>query len=330
LKIITVTLNPCIDRLCTVSHFTPGGLNRVCLVRSDIAGKGINVAIALKNLGLSPICMGINFAQNGAELTQKLDLLGVQHDFITAEGAIRENLKLREESTGIMTEINQPGAFVSEEIQARLIKKIADAGANSDGILVLSGSRPQGIAADFYARLCNAWRGKIFVDTEGEALKLALSTGKVFAIKPNLFELETAFGVKLSGADEIAAFCREKLLAPSRNENLEIVCVSMGAEGAVLATRSGSFFCPALPVQAKGLAGAGDAMVAGCARRTAITGGASANVGVLSKPDGLSGMEILSDAMAAAAASVILEGTQMCTAQGFRKMLEIMPEIREI
>jgi len=309
-EIVTVNLNPCIDWVCIVPEYTHGGLNRVRRVRSDVAGKGINVAVALKNLGLEPLCVGFNFSENGFLLTEKLDALGVRHDFIETDGAIRVNMKLYEESTDIMTEINQPGAFASEEIQTKLLKKIKSLDSEK-GILVLSGSRPEGVAADFYAQICKLWSGKIFLDTEGEALKCALETGLSFALKPNLYEIESTFGVICSNSAEIVSFCREKLFVGK----VKVICVSMGKDGAVLVTRDNAFFCPALNVQAKGLAGAGDAMVAGL---------------VYAIVKNLSEEEFLPTAMATAAASVILEGTQMCTLEGFTNMLKIMPEITRI
>jgi 1-phosphofructokinase len=295
---IIVNLNPCIDWQCTVPQVVHGGLNRVKRTRADIAGKGINVAAALKNLGHDPLCTGFNFAENGALLTQRLDTLGVRHDFIEAEGAVRVNMKLYEESTGIMTEFNQSGAFVSENAQNELLEKIKNF-KREDDILVISGSRPEGVSADFYARICGAWRGRIFLDTEGEALIRALESAELFALKPNLFELESTFGVKLKTPREIADFCRERLIS----RGVKIVCVSMGAEGAVLVTSENAYFCPALDISAKGVHGAGDAMVAG-----------------LIHADKLPEEELLPSATAAASATVILEGTQMCTLEGFSEM----------
>ncbi|MCL1844350.1 MAG: 1-phosphofructokinase family hexose kinase, partial [Defluviitaleaceae bacterium] len=289
MKIITVNLNPCIDWQYSVQNFTHGGLNRVRRTREDIAGKGINVAIALKNLGASPLCTGFNFAENGGLLTSKLDACGISHDFIEVPGAIRTNIKMYEESTGEMTELNQPGAFVPEEFQEKLLCKLKNFDKNA--ILVLSGSRPQGVPADFYAKICRDRSGTIFLDTEGEALRLAIETGKIFAVKPNLFELEALGG---------------KTFSKVSPQNLpKLVCISMGADGAVMVTQGGETFAPALDVEVRGVAGAGDAMVAGM---------------VYALATGAPQEDFLRYAVAAAAASVALDGTQMCTREGFDKM----------
>ncbi|MCL2386534.1 MAG: hexose kinase [Defluviitaleaceae bacterium] len=319
MKIIVVSLNPCIDWQYTVPKYEHGELNRVQRTRSDVAGKGINVAIALKNLGLSPLCVGFNFAENGALLTQRLDALGVRHNFVEVNGAIRVNIKLYEETTKTMTELNQSGAFVAESAQAELLAKLENLNDEA-GILVLSGSYPQGVPVDFYASICQKWRGKIFLDAEGEALVRAVDTGCVFAIKPNLFELTGAFGVsqreRLSAENpiEIAKFCREEIFSHSRRRgNLEIVCVSMGANGAVFATPENAFYCPALDVIAKGVAGAGDSMVAGM---------------VYAYAKNFPRTKFLPCAMAAAAASITLDGTEMCTLEGFNTQYAKLHDFR--
>jgi len=328
-------------------------MNRVRRTRQDIAGKGINVCVALKNMGLDPLCIGFNFAENGDILTSHLDALGIRHDFITIDGAIRTNIKLYEES-GTMTELNQPGAFVpvlfQEELEmklrssapfspfsqvqsARHCEKQRDEAVQSSnepldcftyarndekGILILSGSRPQGVPADFYARLCEAWiqsdsQNIVFFDTEGEALRLALeSKAAPFAIKPNLFELESTFGVKLNSPQEIADFCRGEIMTPEKQNRPAVVCVSMGGDGAVLVTPTKSYFCPALGIEVRGVQGAGDAMVAGLVY--AVTSNA---------PEA----ELLPHAMAAAAASVIRDGTEMCSRDDFDAM---MTQAREL
>ncbi|MCL2197330.1 MAG: hexose kinase [Defluviitaleaceae bacterium] len=297
MNIVVVNLNPCVDWMYTVPSYVHGGLNRVRHTRRDIAGKGTNVTIALKNLGFSPVCTGFNFVDNGTILTGKLDELAVVHDFVDCEGAIRTNIKMYEESTGVMTELNQPGAFVAAAEQEKLLKKINALNTCGDDILILSGSYPQGVPADFYARISGAWRGRVFLDTEGEAARICIRTAPPFAIKPNLFELESTFGG--TGVE----FVRDKILS----HGVKIACVSKGAEGAFLVTDAGEYSAPAPDIPVRGVAGAGDSMVAGL---------------VYALYHGLPEQEYLSAAMAAASASVILEGTEMCTREGFMAMLE--------
>jgi 1-phosphofructokinase len=226
--ITIVNLNPCIDWQYNVPTFAYGGMNRVRRTYASAASKGTNVAVVLKNLGQAPACVGFNFAEGGQQVTEKFDSIGIVHDFDMLPGAVRVNIKLYEETTGAMTELNQPGAFVPEAYVTRLAEKVA-ALSRPGGVLVLNGSLPAGVPADIYAKLTASWQGQVFLDAEGEPLRLALAgDAKPYAIKPNLYELESAFGVKLSTPRAVADFCREYI------RGVPLVCVSMGVEGAVL------------------------------------------------------------------------------------------------
>jgi len=223
---------------------------------------------------------------------EKFDLYGIPHDFETVDGAVRVNIKIFEESTGTMTELNQPGGFVPEICVQKLEDKVREL-SNPNGILVLTGSLPVGVDETIYAKLTAIWSGKVFLDADGNTLCHALA-GKVkpYAVKPNLFELENAFGMKQPTRDIL---------------DVELACVSMGADGAILLTPDTSYFCPALDIEPRGIQGAGDAMVAGL---------------ILATVRNLPPQETLRYAVAAAAASVVREGTEMCTREGFEAMLK--------
>ncbi|MCL2287307.1 MAG: hexose kinase [Firmicutes bacterium] len=308
--ITVVNLNPCIDWQYHVPAFTYGGMNRVRRTYESAASKGTNVAVVLKNLGQSPSCIGFNFADGGEKLTKKLDSLDIHHDFETVEGAVRVNIKLYDDSTGEMTELNQPGEFVPEIYVQKLEEKVAALSRKygESGILVLSGSLPAGVPKNIYAALSTLWGGKVFLDGEGDILRLALEADKkLYAIKPNLFELESTFGVKFAASKDIADFCR----ACDILKDIPFICVSMGAEGAVLVTPTASYFCPGLGVDVRGVQGAGDSMVAGLIH------------GVLSQ---VTTPELLRYAVAAASASVTLDGTDLCKRAGFDAMLQKTPQ----
>jgi 1-phosphofructokinase len=302
LMIMTVTLNPCIDKTLTIASFTHGGMNRVIHERQDIAGKGINVSAALAGLGCESVCTGFNYADNGVLVMEYLDGLGIAYNFISVPGTVRTNIKLFEQDTQVMTEINQSGAYVSPgSVEALLafIKK------EQPEWLVLSGSRPQGIAADIYARILEQSAGYTILDTEGEALRLGLScVKKPFLIKPNLYELENAFNVHLPTHRDISEFCNGLL-----GGGLVYVCVSMGKDGALLIGAEGTFFAEAPDIPVRGTQGAGDSMVAG------FLWGLAQNLGA---------GELLRCAVAAASASVVREGTLLCEGEGFTKMLKLV------
>ena len=342
-----MSLNPSIDWQWATPSFVYGGLNRAKSGERYAAGKGINVCVALKNLGLDPLCKGFNFRESGSFITGALDERGVRYDFVTVDGAVRVNIKLYDDATGKMTELNQPGDYVpdraveelyskilvgkvagqpqsrrcerSEAIQHKQLPNTASGllrYARNDGrmsrhvhtgedILVLSGSMPSGVPADIYSRLCSAWPGITVLDTDGEALRLALTGEKPpFLIKPNLFELTSCFGVELSTKESIAAFCKQ-LIA---EYGVGVICVSMGADGAMLVTGADAYYVYAPEVKVRGVQGAGDAMVAGLVYGL-----------------GLPAHELLRKATAAATATVVRDGTLMCTREGFEKYLTDMP-----
>jgi len=308
--IIVVSLNPSVDWLYSVPKFLYGGLNRVKLVCQDIAGKGINVAVALKNLKINPIYMGFNFIENGNLLTDKLTKEQIEHDLVTVPGAIRVNIKLYEENT--MTELNQLGDTVSAQVVQNLFDKIKQSIWNVEkNILILTGSCPQGVKDDFYARICENWAGKVILDTEGESLMLAIESQKPpYAIKPNLYELQKTFGLKNTEPKEIALFCKDLL---KKYTKLNLICVSLGAEGAIWATQSSALYCPAFEVNVKSVHGAGDSMVAALA------------YGLLQK--NTSETMLFSHVMSAATATVIHDGTNMCTLEGFKEILNSQPHL---
>jgi len=321
MSITVVSLNPSIDVQLSVAGFVYGGLNRVREVGRYASGKGINVCAALANLGQPPVCIGFNYCDNGYLITDALDEWGVGHDFVDVAGVVRTNIKLYDSMGGAMTELNQPGAYVPEEALLQLINKI---NASSGSTLILSGSMPAGVPADFYRQLCQTtWPGCVILDAEGEALKLALSGDKPpFCIKPNLYELETCFGVRLSAKEDIAAFCQDLI----KTYGIRMICVSMGADGAMLVTDSSAYYVPALDLAVKGVQGAGDAMVAGLAyglsQGMCVPGGIQ-DVAAVSP---MAEAKLLQMASAAAAASVIREGTLMCIKTDFEKYLAMMPE----
>ena len=297
-NIIIVSLNPCIDWQYQLPKFKLGEINRVNFDYQVGSGKGINVAVALKNLGLSPLVVGFNFTQLGEKITQRLDQHAIPHRFINIPGAVRVNIKMYDNATNTMTELNQPGTPVLPPHIAQLETALAEL-AHQDKMLVLSGSIPPGCPTDICARLVKLWPGKVFVDAEGEVLKAAINS-KPYCIKPNLYELNKTFGQALTNPADIATFCQANIKSP------HMTCVSMGEDGAVLVTPDGVVCAPAIKVEARGVQGAGDSMVAGLIWGTLA---------------GHTGDALLKAGLAAAAASVKREGTELCKWEDFVKLL---------
>ncbi len=316
-NIVTMTLNPCIDRTLTIESLVYGGLNRVISTRTDVCGKGVNVSRALKNLGIESICLGINYSENGRMLTNALDDAGIAHDFVFAPGEIRTNIKVFEQSTRTMTEINSKGDPVTDDIERALMQKLKEYASAS--VFILSGSIPPGLPVDIYAQMIRIIRdtnptAMVILDADGEALRLGVAE-RPDIIKPNSLELSHLCGEsdanQKPNINAIVDQCKRVI-----DNGVKIICVSMGAEGALIKDGQRHFFSPVLDIEVKGIQGAGDSMVAGIA--AGIAAGITSAINS-DKPSDVA--ELLRFAQAAAAASLVREGTLLCTREGFEDML---------
>lgn len=259
--ITSVSLNPSIDRTLTVESFTPGGLNRV-VAKSDVAaGKGINVALTVSGLGLDSECVGFMYQDGGALFEKRLMLNSTPYDFIWCEGGVRTNIKVFDRSAGVITELNESGTTVGEEDLAKMVDLVVRHAEDSD-YLILSGSMPAGCPEDYYRTLIRAVEGlgcRCVLDAEGERLKYGLEA-RPFMIKPNRYELETMTGRALNGIGDIRDAALRYI-----DLGVEVVAVSLGADGALITDGSETLYAPRVNIEVKGTVGAGDAMVAALA-----------------------------------------------------------------
>jgi len=300
--ITTVTLNPCIDYTINLPELLVGQLNMIDSSRIDFAGKGVNVAVVLGELSVPTVCTGISFTENHAGLASHIKNVGAEDAFVVAQGSIRTNIKVNDTASGGMTEINSRGEKVSPEIIELVRNKITGLAAKSD-MLVMSGRIPNGAGEDIYRQIMRDLRGlpcKIVVDAEREPLVEAVKE-RPFLIKPNLYELEHSFGRQAKTIPEILSVCGWII-----SGGVEVVCVSMGADGALIASREGAFFAKALDIKPRGFQGTGDSMVAGICKAVI---------------EGRDLADMLRYGVAAASASIILEGTNLCRKKDFDDML---------
>lgn len=300
--ITTVCLNPCIDRTLSIAEFTYGGMNRALHVRNDAGGKGVNVAIVAATLGLETECITFLRKNGGKEIENRLIGSGVSSDAIWLDGSVRTNIKLLDQSRGVVTEINEAGVPVSENDFLRMTELISNHAQESD-FLVLSGSLPPGCPPEYYRDLITAVEGlncRCVLDADGPRLQAGL-LAHPFMIKPNLPELETVVGHSLVSLTEI----RDAALAYI-DQGVSIVAVSIGAEGALITDGHETLYAPRMAVEVKSTVGAGDAMIAG------FTAGCLAELPL---------DEIFRKGVACATASVMTEGTQLINKAVYRSLL---------
>ena len=255
--IYTVTFNPSLDYIVSVDDFKLGMTNRTSSEQMLAGGKGINVSIVLKNLGLENTAYGFIAGFTGDEISKRLDRAGVNADFIKADSGIsRINLKLKNIDG---TEINGAGPDISKENIESLMSRLARLKAGD--VLVLAGSIPSCIPDDIYMNIMRMLDGRkvmIVVDATKDLLLNVLEYHP-FLIKPNNHELGEIFDVKLTTREEVIPYGRKLQEKGARN-----VLISMAGEGAVLVAENGQVFEKPAP---KGTlvngVGAGDSMVAG-------------------------------------------------------------------
>ena len=255
--IYTVTFNPSLDYIVDVTDFKTGVVNRTTGEKIFAGGKGINVSMVLKNLGMSNTSLGFTAGFTGNEIKRLLAKKGVDTDFIEVEDGIsRINVKLRSNEE---SEINGQGPAITEDNIKKLYEKL-DCLKESD-VLVLAGSIPDVMPSSMYMDIMKHLEGRginIVVDATRNLLTNVLPY-KPFLIKPNNHELGEIFGVEITDKDDVIKYAKKLQEQGARN-----VLVSMAGDGAVLVTEDGQEFKANAPKgKLKNSVGAGDSMVAG-------------------------------------------------------------------
>ncbi len=260
--IITVTLNPALDKTATIMPLVPGGLNRIQKSELDAGGKGINVSKLIATLGGKSLATGFVGGSTGDALLSMLDQLSLTHNFVQVQGSTRINLKLLDEQYGI-TEINDPGIAVTKADEGKLLEVLSTyAEQNAQSLFVLAGSMHAGAEPDLYKKLTQSLKAKgakVFVDADGEAFAQALEAAPDF-VKPNKEELLSYFkkdSAQTVSTDELIALCKQLV----QTKEVGIVALSLGHEGAIFVTAKQCLVAPALKVKASSTVGAGDSMV---------------------------------------------------------------------
>ena len=256
--IYTVTFNPALDYAIHVDNFRPGEVNRMSYENILPGGKGINVSIVLKHLGMESTALGFIAGFTGEEIRRRLtEDFGCASDFIVLPGGTsRINVKLK---TDTETDINGQGPDIGQEAIDALFAKL-DSLTDGD-VLVISGSIPDSLPDDMYERIMRRLSGKnirIAVDATRDLLTNVLQY-KPFLIKPNNHELGEIYGVTLKTREDVVPYAVKMQERGARN-----VLISMAGEGAVLVDENGGVHMHEAPKgKVVNSVGAGDSMVAG-------------------------------------------------------------------
>ena len=255
--VYTVTFNPAIDYVVHTGDMVLGQVNRSNAEEMYFGGKGINVSIVLKELGVESKALGFVAGFTGEAIEKGVSQMGVHTDFVKLEkGNSRINVKIKSAEE---TELNGQGPDIDDEAIAKLFEKL-DKLTDGDTI-ILAGSIPNSLPSDIYEKIIERLSDrkiKVVVDATKDLLMNVLKY-KPFLIKPNNHELGEMFGVVLKTNDEIAEYAKKLQDMGAKN-----VLVSMAGDGALLLDENGkTHICGVCKGKVKNSVGAGDSMVAG-------------------------------------------------------------------
>lgn len=292
--IITLTMNPAIDKSANVAQVIAERKLYCHTPRFEPGGCGVNVSRAIRKLGGVSTALFPCGGPTGEYLLDLLHQEGLVGQPIPVKGWTRESLVVLEESSGRQFRFGMPGSSLSEKEWRNCLDALAGANRTPDYI-VASGSLPPGVPDDFYAQVARIGKGlgaRVIIDTSGNSLRLALQEG-VYLIKPNIRELGELVGKNL--VDETSQ--REIVMEMVRSGQCAVVALSLGAGGVLLATADGCerLQTPLVPIKSK--VGAGDSMVAGI---------------VLSLARGFQVRDAVRFGVATGAAAVMTPGSELC------------------
>lgn len=302
-RIATLTLNPAMDLSTSTAQVEPTRKLRCSLPRYDPGGGGINVARVVATLGGDALAVYPAGGPFGDMLERILAGLALPQLRVPIAGDTRESFTVDESATGKQFRFVLPGPALAASEQQACLDAIAALDPAPE-FIVLSGSFPPGVELTYFdavAALARRIKARLVLDCSGEALRYAAGRGGIHLLKPSLSELATLAGGPL--ADEAAQEAALRSLI--EQGAAEVIVLSLGGEGAVLASREGIERFPPLDVPVCSAVGAGDSMVGAM---------------VLALSRGWSLQQAVRYGIAAGSATIMRPGTELCRAEDVQRL----------
>jgi|TARA_R110000868_G_scaffold67056_6_gene199348 6-phosphofructokinase 2 len=299
--IATLTLNPTIDGSSEAETVRHTHKVRTSNERFDPGGGGINVARVLARLGCDVEAMYLAGGVTGPVLGGLLERAGIPKRCVEIAGDTRISLAVHEQETGKEYRFVPAGPELTFEECQRCLDAVSQL---SCSWLVVSGSLPRGVPDDFYADIIDIAQMRnmrLVLDTSGPALKAALARGGVYLVKPSLGEMEQLVGTPLRDSGRIIAEAKRVV----ESGGAEVIAVTMGHQGAIMAHAGGVLTLPALAVEVRSAVGAGDSFVAGMTHGLAM---------------GRSLEDAFRLGIAAGTAAVMTPGTDLCRREDVERL----------
>ena len=304
-KIVTLTLNPAIDKSTSVKAIVPDKKLQCSLPKFEPGGGGVNVSRALKKLGGQSTAIYLAGSYSGKHFQHLLQQEEVEDYVIEIEGHTRENLIVVDTSANLQYRFGMPGPTIKEKEWQACLDVLMQ--STQVEYIIASGSLPDGVPDDFFGRLAAVAKkinARLIVDTSGEPLKHATHEG-VFMIKPNLGELSSLHGVEELHEEQALQAAKDII----KQGGAEVIVISMGASGAMLVTKEEVFTSPSPTVKRKSTVGAGDSMVAGM---------------VIALSNGWGWKDVLQYGIATGTATTMNPGTELCKKEDVERLYEML------
>jgi 6-phosphofructokinase 2 len=260
MNITSLTINPALDKNAKVAGLVATQKLKCHSIHYQPGGGGVNVSRMLHRLGEKTNCLFPSGGYTGKHLNDLLLQEGVNTLQVPVKEWTRENLSVVDEQTNLQYRFGMPGGTLYNS-ELKTIQAFVDKQLKENDMLVLSGSLPEGITSDYYARWIahtSLKNIKVVIDTSGPALMEAVKE-PVFLLKPNQKELAELAGKVFLSSTEQEAFALEMIAS----KKATYIVVSLGARGAFLASKAGVVYQSTPSVAVQSTIGAGDSMVAG-------------------------------------------------------------------
>ncbi|HAA84808.1 MAG TPA: ribokinase [Kosmotogaceae bacterium] len=274
MDVLTVTLNPALDRELIVENLEVDRLHRVKNPKYSVmqpGGKGVNVSIILSGLQVPSLAIGFIGGFIGTVVEERLREVSplISTSFVHVEEETRENITIVDPINDTMTEINSVGPSITEEDLEMFMRRFR-IGLKRSRIVVISGSAPPGVPDDFYATLSEEARAEgkvVIVEAVGPLFEKAVESGAVSIAKPDLRGAQELFGQELVELEDYQGAAEEIV---SRGSLMAVV--SFHIEGDVIATSEGTWLLSTKEqVERSHLLGTGDSLIAGAVHHLLIT-----------------------------------------------------------
>ena len=300
--ILTVTLNAAIDKRYVVDDFKTGEVNRVRECSYVPGGKGLNVSKPASIYGAEVVATGFVGGHAGNYIEDALKPFGIKGDFYHVDAESRSCINIWDEVNHVQTEFLEPGFTLTEEDFAGFEKKFRELVKDAD-VVSMSGSVPKGLDGTAYQRLVRIVKeaGRpVILDTSGKLLEMGIEACPTL-IKPNIDEIRMLTGKHCDDIQDIIDAAKT-----IHANGVEIVAVSLGADGSLAVGEEGIFRAIVPKINAVNTVGCGDSMIAGFA---------------LGLSEGLSLEETLRRASAISAAAAMREETGFFVMEDMEKLL---------